>query len=95
METQLNRLEDKLDKIIDRLGDHSATLVRHELLHTRNSDDLEEHIRGVHALEERVRPLEEHIADTRKFMNRILWIAGVVVSVAGPLVSHFFEKWMK
>lgn len=92
---QLGRIESKLDKITDKLADHGETLVRHEALHARNSDDLEEHIRGVQALEARVRPIESHVADVRRFLKSALWVGGILLTVVGPVVNMLMKHFLK
>lgn len=51
-EKRLDRLEDKIDKIIDKLEDHSK-------LHTKNSADLEHHIKRTDLLEESLKLLKQ------------------------------------
>jgi hypothetical protein len=44
-------IETKLDKIMDKLEQQSNTLARHGVLHEKNTEDLEEHIRRTAMLE--------------------------------------------
>jgi hypothetical protein len=40
-----NRIDQKLDKILDKLSEHSAVLERHGVLHEKNAEELEKHIK--------------------------------------------------
>jgi hypothetical protein len=39
------RIDKKLDKILDKLSEHSAVLERHGVLHEKNAQELEKHIK--------------------------------------------------
>lgn len=56
---RLDRLEAKIDKIIDKLEVHSKILARHSTLHEKNTEDLEDHIKRTNLLEDSLRPLKQ------------------------------------
>lgn len=44
--------DQKLDKILDKLGEHSEVLAKHGLIHEQNAKELAHHIARTNALEE-------------------------------------------
>jgi hypothetical protein len=38
-----DKIDKKLDKILDKLSEHSAVLERHGVLHEKNAEELEKH----------------------------------------------------
>lgn len=75
---QLDRLEVKIDKITDMQNEQSIMLARHGMLHEKNADDLEIHIKRTAALEKEIHSLWKW-----KFT-----VAGIItaVSVTAPLL---------
>lgn len=47
-----DRIELKLDKILDKLGEHSEVLAKHGVIHEQNAAQLATHIARTNALEE-------------------------------------------
>lgn len=65
MDQQLDRIDAKLDRILDKLSEHSATLAEHGVLHEKNSDELEKHIK-------RTDLLSDHMDAEHKDMKKNL-----------------------
>lgn len=78
---QLTRIESKLDKVIDKQAEHSATLAVHSTLHAQNTKDLEHHIKRTDFLQAIVTRLE----------NWKWYVAGMAVaaSAIATLVVKF------
>ena len=55
MDEKFQRLENKLDTLGDKLSDIDKTLVR-------NTVSLEDHVRRTNLLEEKLAPVEKHVA---------------------------------
>lgn len=81
MSDQLDRLETKIDKITDKLAEHSAAMAVHAALHEKNTKDLAEHIHRTNLLEEKLVPVEKHVAA----VNTILKVIWFIASLAGIL----------
>jgi hypothetical protein len=66
-------MDNKLDKIADDIGEINQTLVRHELLHDRNTKSLEEHMARTDALEAlltiEMTPVKAHMS----FIRGCIW----------------------
>ena len=86
-----DRIEEKLDRIADRLTAHS-------ILHERNTVSLEEHIRRTDALEKRQLSYEERQADFEKVTTRQLamallpiksvkWMAAALIGLAAVVTA--------
>ena len=58
----IDRVEIKLDKVLDKLSEHGELLARHTVLHEKNTDDLDEHIKRTNLLEARIDKQEVSIA---------------------------------
>jgi hypothetical protein len=48
----IERIDAKLDRILDKLGEHSEVLAKHGVIHEQNSSQLATHIARTNALEE-------------------------------------------
>lgn len=77
--------ENKLDQILEQLTDIKVVQATHTVLHTKNSEDLEEHIRRTEAAEARIEKLEEKSIEFEKqkiakdsFVNGALKTLGLV-----------------
>lgn len=96
METpQLTRIENRLDGIHDNLSEYAVAMAEMRKDVASNKDGLAEHMSQTRAVIARIEPLEEHVADTKRFFKRILWVIGGVISVAGPVINHLLEKLVK
>jgi hypothetical protein len=75
---QLDRLEAKIDKILDMQNEHAILLAKHGMLHEKNADELHVHIKRTAALEKEIHQLWKY-----KFM-----VAGIItaVSIMAPLI---------
>lgn len=60
---QNDRVEDTLQKILDKLTEHTIILERHSFLHEQNTKDLTHHIK-------RTDLLEETLEETRKALEK-------------------------
>lgn len=73
---RFKRIEDKIDKITDKVHDIDKTL-------ERNTSSLEEHMKRTELLEKKLEPVETHVS----MMNGALKAAGVVGLILGILVA--------
>lgn len=73
-------------KALEILMEVEKRMGRFELLLERNTDSLEEHIKRTEMLEERVQPLENHIAMWAGAGKTIAYI-GTVLSALGGLTA--------
>lgn len=62
---KLDKIEEKLDKVLDKLSEHSVTLASHGVLHMKNAEELEKHIK-------RTNLLETHMDTEHKDMKKSL-----------------------
>jgi hypothetical protein len=72
-----NRLEAKVDKIMEKVSDIDVTLVTQGII-------LKEHIRRTQLLEEKVAPLEKHAVMTHgvlKFVGLIAILIGIIEGI--------------
>ena len=69
MEPSLERMENKIDKVLDKLTEHGELLARHGAIHEANSKSLEHHIARTDALEEK---LEKEAEKFEKDMQQAL-----------------------
>lgn len=54
----LDRIEQKIDRVLEKLSEHGEILATHGILHEKNSQELEKHIKRTDLLEEHM--YEEH-----------------------------------
>lgn len=73
------RLEDKLDKISDKIGNIDVTLARQEV-------SLSEHIRRTNLLEEKLKPIEKHVAVINGGL-KFVGIFGVFVGILEGIIK--------
>ncbi len=94
--SDLTRIENKLDKVLDRLDEHSKCLAKHEVLHQKNTDDLAEHIRRTELAEaaivqsekdvdERLKPIEKHVHGVGILIKAL----GVLITLASLIVATY------
>jgi archaellum component FlaC len=79
---RLDRIEDKLDRINDKIANIDVTLAKQSVI-------LDEHIKRSNMLEEKMKPVEKHVA----IINTIFKILGGT-SLAGGL-GHAIMKILK
>lgn len=78
-------VERTLDRILDKLQEQGELLARHTVLHEKNTEDLERHIKRTDALEDR---MEQHAkAHDGKLEEALLPIRFVKMLVAVSLGS--------
>lgn len=68
------RVEDKIDKIIDRINNIDVTLGKQSII-------LEEHIKRTNLLESKIIPIEKHVI----ILNGILKFLGVIAIFVGMI----------
>jgi hypothetical protein len=74
IEDRLIRLEDKIDKVIDKTASIDVTLAAQHV-------SLKEHIRRTEILEEEIKPIKRHVAMLQgclKFFGLVAMSAGIV-----------------
>lgn len=79
---RFDRLDEKLEKVVDRLNSIDVTL-------TRNTVSLEEHVKRTTQLENRVQPIEEqylYMIGVKKFIV----VISIVVSIAVGIYELIF-----
>ncbi len=68
------RLEDKLDKVVDKIGSIDVTLAKQSVI-------LEEHVRRTDILESKITPIEKHVIMVHgvlKFLGLIAIFVGII-----------------
>jgi len=68
------RTEDKIDKIVESIGEINVTLAKQEV-------SLSEHIKRTNLLEQKLEPVEKHVAMVNgalKFIGTLALIAGII-----------------
>lgn len=58
-----DRVEENLQKILDKLTEHSIILARHTILHEQNTKDLEHHIKRTDLLEADLKKAREDLEE--------------------------------
>lgn len=90
MERRLEKLEEKIDKLIDHQGDLNRLLERLTITvetHERRSTTLENELQRV--CREDIHPLKIHVDRVNLIISIIKWIgAGSVISVLGFVVKY-------
>lgn len=83
--SDIKRIEDKIDKIVDIQGSQAITL-------TRLTDSVEHHVKRTDALEARFQPVQEHVDDL-KAVIRILKIMGLFTGFIVSILEivHWFR----
>lgn len=89
----------KLDKILEEVQEIKLTLVRHEMLHQRNTETLEEHMRRTALAEERIERLNVQVDDlldakdkSKDFVKGIVWLLGIIGSIILAFISGGYFK---
>lgn len=62
-EDKLDRIENKIDKIVDRIGSIDVTVAKQQV-------SLDEHIARTNILEDEIRPIKKHV-DIVNFLGKI------------------------
>lgn len=78
-----NKLEDKLDKVIEQQGEMNVTLAKQSVI-------LEEHVKRTNLLELKIAPIEKHVVMVHgvlKFIGILGILAAIVESVVKVLVG--------
>ena len=84
---QLNddRIDQKLDKIIDKLSEHSEVLAKHGVVHEQNSKELAHHIARTNALETKLEKDMEIALQPIKAFKFLTKLAAGIVTLAATL----------
>jgi len=69
-----NKLEDKVDKILEQQGEMNVTLAKQSVI-------LDEHIKRTNLLEVKLAPIEKHVI----MLNGVLKFIGMVAIVVGVI----------
>ena len=89
-ENRLERIEDKIDKVVAHLGSIDVTLAKQSVI-------LDEHIRRTNLIEDKLDPIEEHVSSVRnafkttKFVLNLLALLGASGGV-GHTILHYLMK---
>lgn len=79
---KLDKIEDKLDAVIQRINSIDVTLAaQHE--------SLKDHIRRTELLEEEVKPIKAHV-DGLKGVIRFFWFLGILAGIAESIRLKWF-----
>lgn len=73
----MNKLEDKIDKIMDSISDINITLAKQSVI-------LEEHVRRTNLLEAKMTPVEKHVIMVNgvlKFFGAIAVFVGIIEGI--------------
>jgi hypothetical protein len=82
---RLDRIETKIDHIIDRVGSIDTTLATQHI-------SLTEHMRRTALLEEAIKPLVKHDTMTMGFIKLIVLVATIFTGVEGLLALLSYLK---
>ena len=72
------RLETKLDKVSDEIGNINITLAKQHIT-------LEEHVRRTEILEDEIRPIKKHVAMVNGVLKLMGLLAPIIGAIAGAL----------
>jgi len=75
MDDKLERIENKLDKVVDQIGEINATTAKQQV-------SLDYHIKRTDLLEEKLKPVEDHVALVGSFFRLIGGLSVVSLIVA-------------
>lgn len=99
--TQIDRIEAKIDKIVDKQAEQGEILSAHRVLHEQNSKSLDEHIKRTNLLEHRMTAFEKETG--KKFATALLHVkvlkvlaatlagASAVFGIVSAIVKLFFK----
>ena len=80
---RLDRIEHKKDSLYELNVEQSNILVRHEILHERNTESIVEHVRRTNLLEQQMEEALKPIEWARMTAKIIAWTIPVVGGVVG------------
>lgn len=72
--------EQKLDRVLEQLSNHSVVLAEHTILHKQNTEDLREHIKRTNLLEEKLLALY-------KWMWTLVGAGAVLIYIINHVIS--------
>jgi len=81
MKDQLDRLEEKLDKMIEKTASIDVTLAKQSVI-------LDEHVKRSNLLEAKLAPVERHVA----VVHGILKLIGVLTALVGAIKGFLTLK---
>lgn len=83
---RLIRIEEKIDKVIDRVSSCDVTLAAQHVT-------LKEHMRRTEALEQIVEPIREHVNTVAAFGKIVVWTVGAITLVSSIIeILWYFRK---
>lgn len=77
-------MEDKLDRIVDKLASVDSTLSAQQVTLNGQHKSLEEHMHRTELLEQSIKPLQSHVSAVEGAL-RLLGIIGIVVGIFGSI----------
>jgi len=80
-----DRIELKLDRILDKLGEHSEVLARHGVIHEQNAKELSHHIARTDALETKLEKDMEIALQPIKAFKFLTKLAAGALTLAAAL----------
>ena len=94
MNDELSRMDVKLDRIIDVLGEHSLSLVKQGMLHEQNAAQLVVHIARTNLLEQHMESEHKEMKENMetalipiKFFKSVKWLAAFIVSIGAAIIT--------
>lgn len=92
----MDKIDQKIDKILEVLNQQSNTLAKHSVLHEKNTEDLEKHIKRTDLLEEEIKfrnrelakdmePIKRHVAHIEgaiKLIGILSMVVGFIASIS-------------
>jgi hypothetical protein len=74
MDNKFDRLENKIDLVIEKIHSIDKTL-------ERNTVSLEEHMRRTNALELKLEPVERHVSGVSVVLKAFGWCVGIIATL--------------
>jgi hypothetical protein len=78
---RLDRIEHKIDSLYELNVEQSNILVRHEILHERNTESIVEHVRRTNLLEAQMEEALKPIEWARMTGRILLWISAAIIPI--------------
>jgi uncharacterized coiled-coil protein SlyX len=79
MDERLERIENKLDRVVDTMGEINATTAKQQV-------SLDYHIKRTNLLENKLKPVEDHVAMVGSFFKLIAGLSGVAI-IIGTIIA--------
>lgn len=92
----IDDLNNKLDKIVEKLDTMSDSMVVIQVSQGRMEENLKEHMRRSQAAEdniailhEEIEPLKEHATQVRTVAKLAMWVIGGIGALIAAFIAHF------